>query len=131
MIKRYSLVLLLITTLLASCNSKKEENVSMVISGASSKTWHPSKATDASGDKEKLTDAEKSESWIFYSNGQVSMNMTNQSMQGRWTYDPNTKVLAITPEGSTSAQTFTVKDADENELDLMAGDGSAMKLRTE
>jgi hypothetical protein len=130
--KRILVLILLVTSFLAiSCNNNKNKDVKAIISGPSSKTWHPSKQTDASGDKVKLTDEEKKESWIFYSNGQVSMNMTSQSMQGRWTYDPHTRVLAITPDGSTMAQTFTVKDAEEDELDLTAGDGTAMRLKTE
>ncbi|RYD76334.1 MAG: hypothetical protein EOP53_14890 [Sphingobacteriales bacterium] len=114
-----------------ACNNNKNDvNVAQMISGASSKTWHPVRETNASGDKEKLDANEKRESWVFYSNGQVSMNMTSQAIQGTWNYDPNTKLMSITPSGSTMAQTFTVVDADEDDLHLKAGDGSEMKLET-
>ena len=115
-----------------ACNNDKkaEQNIAQMISGASSKTWYPVRETNAGGDKEKLDASEKRESWVFYSNGQVSMNLTSQAIQGTWSYDPATKVMSVTPAGSTMAQTFTVEDADEDDLHLKAGDGSEMKLET-
>lgn len=131
MILRFLGMLLFAFLLVTGCNNnKKEENVAQLISGASSKTWYPVRETNASGDKEKLDANEKRESWVFYSNGQVSMNLTNQVIQGNWTYDPNTKVIAVTPSGSTTAQTFTVESADEDDLHLKTGEGSEMKLET-
>lgn len=130
MIEKIMTLLVFAGLLATSCNNDKkaEQNVAQMISGATSKTWYPEKETNASGDKEKLDATEKGESWVFYSNGQVSMNLSNQAMQGTWSYDPGTKVLAITQSGSTMAQTFTVVDADEDDLHLKAGDGSEMKL---
>jgi antitoxin component YwqK of YwqJK toxin-antitoxin module len=119
-------VMLMALALTFGC-SKKADNPNEMIAGTSNKTWHPEKETNATGDKEKLSDEEKNESWVFYTNGTMAMNLTSQSVKGNWIYDASGKTLTITPENMGSQQ-FAVEDLSNDKMKLKAADGSEMKL---
>jgi antitoxin component YwqK of YwqJK toxin-antitoxin module len=125
-----TLTCLLIGLALSFGCSKKADNPNAMIAGTSNKTWHPEKETNAAGDKEKLSDDEKNEAWVFYSNGTMAMNLTSQSVKGNWIYDASGKTLTITPENMGSQQ-FIVEDLSDDKMKLKAEDGSEMKLEAE
>jgi hypothetical protein len=111
--------------------SKKADNPTEKIAGTANKTWHPVKETNASGDKEKLTETEKNETWTFYTNGTLSMNLTDQSIKGSWGYNVANKTLTITPDDGSGARQFAVENLSDDNMKLRAGDGSEMKLEAE
>jgi hypothetical protein len=112
------------------CN-KKDDNPNAKIAGTTNKTWHPVKETNAEGDKEKLTDQEEKESWVFYNNGTMSMNLATQAMKGSWSYEAAGKSLTITPDDGSGSKQFTVEDLTDDKMKLKAADGSEMKLEAE
>ena len=124
----YILSLAVLVLFMPAC--EEEKNPNEMIAGDNHKTWHPAKETDASGDKEKLSDEEKDESWVFYSNGTMSMNLASQSVKGDWRYDAAAKELVVTPEGGP-AMSFAVEELSDDKMKLKAGDGSEMKLKAE
>lgn len=122
--------MLLATFSFFACERKSDQPAAQLISGVTSKTWYPDEAKTAGGDNENLSSTEKKENWVFYSNGTMSMNLSTQAMQGRWSYDEGSKTLTITPDGSTTARSFTVTKLDEDDMKLSTSDGSVMELET-
>ncbi|MDX5346641.1 MAG: hypothetical protein LPJ89_07330 [Hymenobacteraceae bacterium] len=123
------LTALLITAI--SCNNNETENPVEVIAGSGSKTWKIDQERDASGDKQKLTKAEKKETITFYTNGTFSINTATMQEGGNWTYDEAAKRLSMQFQGETVSENFAVKELDKNEIYLEAADGSTMELKTE
>ena len=117
---------------LTSCGGDKDNagNANM-ISGGSSKTWKAAKETTASGEKDKLTAEEKDETMQFYSDGRFAMGGGGSLQTGTWTYDQAGRRLSLTFEGASESQNFTVEKLTEKEMDLVAGDGSKMKMKAE
>lgn len=122
------LACLAIAVLLTWGCSKKADNPNEMIAGTANKTWHPAKETNSEGDKEKLTEAEKNEAYVFYTNGTMSMNLTDRAIKGNWIYDPAAKTLTLTPEDGSGSKQFTVEDLSDDKMKLKAPDGSEMKL---
>ncbi|MBK9733298.1 MAG: lipocalin family protein [Chitinophagaceae bacterium] len=106
-----------------------DNNPSQMISGASQKTWHATRETDAEGDKDKITRDEQKETITFYSNGKVSMSSPMETREGTWSYDGT--MLSWQYEGASVSENFTVKELTDNTMKITAGDGSEMTLKAD
>ena len=129
----FSLVLALaFTTLTFGCGDKKNEGGdSSMISGTSSKIWKADKETNAAGDKDKLTSAEKEEQIQFFANGNFTQTSNSQSANGTWTYDASTKTLSLTYANNSVSENFTVTELTKNDMKLQAPDGSTLAMEAE
>jgi hypothetical protein len=117
-----------IAVLLLNACDNKADNPTAKIAGSNNKTWHPVKETNSEGDKEKLTDQEEKEAWVFYTNGTMAMNLTTTTVKGNWIYDGSSKTLTITPDDGSGSKQFTVEDLTDDKMKLKAADGSELKL---
>ncbi|WP_242920956.1 lipocalin family protein [Pontibacter liquoris] len=118
----------LYTLLLVSCGNKDKVGTESMISGPNSKTWTAAKETNASGDKEKLSDAEKAQNMQFYSDGRFAMGGGATLQTGTWAYDQAGKQLSLTFEGQSHSETFEVVKLTDDEMRLKAADGSEMVM---
>lgn len=125
------MLLLIIFLFSMGCDKKNKDQSENLLSGATSKTWKINKQTDASGDKDKLTQEEKSEVMQFFADGKFTINTQTQSQRGTWTQDQAAKSLTLQFEGANNTETFQVVDLSENAAKLKAADGSEMILETE
>ncbi|MFD1756409.1 lipocalin family protein [Rufibacter sediminis] len=115
-----------------SCNKKAETGGdSQMISGTTSKTWKASKETTASGDKDKLTSAEKQEQIQFFANGNFTQTSETASANGTWTYSAPNKTLSLTYANNNVSENFTVAELDDDDMKLQAPDGSTLTLKVE
>ncbi|WP_210487517.1 lipocalin-like domain-containing protein [Rufibacter aurantiacus] len=115
-----------------SCNKKEAEGGnSQMISGTTSKIWKASKETTASGDKDKLTSAEKQEQIQFFANGNFTQTSESQSANGTWTYSAPNKTLSLTYANNNVSENFTVAELDDDDMKLQAPDGSTLTLKAE
>jgi hypothetical protein len=127
MITKQSLMLVLVVLIMGACKDKSDSMTNeQKIAGTGQKTWVAKKETDASGDKDKLTKAEKKEVITFWSNGNVKMSDGNQSQSGQWSYNGGTLTLQFT--GADVTENFTVLELDDDKMKLKAGDGSEMVM---
>ena len=108
----------------ASCGSDKGkvEGVNMLY-GTSSKVWVTDKQTDAAGDKVKQTDADKDMELSFASNGTYS-----GTQSGKYVFDQAAKTITLTPEGSTTSNTFTIETLTDDKLTLVNPNSPDSKL---
>jgi hypothetical protein len=118
-----SVVALLIAV--SSCGSDKGnvEGVSKLY-GTSSKVWVTDKQTDAAGDKVKQDDAAQDMEISFASNGTYS-----GTQSGKYVFDQTAKTITLTPEGSTTSNTFNVAKLDDDKLTLMGTSGAMLVLK--
>ncbi|PTX15283.1 hypothetical protein C8N40_108175 [Pontibacter mucosus] len=125
----HGLLAVLLAILITSCGGNKEEVGSeTMIAGTSSKTWVADKERDATGDKEKLTDAEKDQTMQFYADGRFALGAGAALQTGTWTFDQSAKRLTLQFEGADMSENFEVIKLDDDELDLRASDGSVMEM---
>ena len=115
----------------ASCKEKATVGTASMISGNESKTWKAEKETTASGDKDKLTSAEKTQEMQFFANGSFSMRSPSQNASGKWTYDAMAKSLTLQFVGSDMTETFQVLNLSDDEMTLKGADGSQMIMEAE
>ncbi|WP_207435580.1 lipocalin-like domain-containing protein [Sabulibacter ruber] len=115
-----------------SCSKKSEGGGNaQMISGQNSKIWKASKETTASGDKDKLTSAEKQEQIQFFANGNFTQTSESQSANGTWTYDAANKNLSLTYQGNNVSENFQVAELTDDNMKLQAPDGSTLTLKAE
>ena len=132
MFKNYVTYLSVVLLLLAaSCKSKNEVATAATFSGNESKTWKATRETTATGDKDKITGAEKTQQIQFFANGSFSMRSSSENVSGKWTYDAMAKNLSLQFVGSTMTENFQVLNISDDEMKLQAGDGSQMTLEAQ
>ena len=132
MLKNYVTYLSVVLLLLAaSCKSKNEVATAATFSGNESKTWKATRETTATGDKDKITGAEKTQQIQFFANGSFSMRSSSENVSGKWTYDAMAKNLSLQFVGSTMTENFQVLNISDDEMKLQAGDGSQMTLEAQ
>ena len=130
---RYVASLLLLLTLFASSCSNdkgKVEGVNMLY-GTDSKVWKTAKETDTAGDKVKQTDAQKQEELRIFANGTYNMTGTSGAVSGKYTFDQAGKTITMTPDASTTSNTFAVETLTDKKLTLKSADGAALMLEAE
>ena len=117
----------------ASCKKdmKEEANAENLFSGAAGKSWKASKLTDASGDKEKMTDTEEEETIRFNSDGTFAILTDQGTQNGKWAYNPQNQNLKMTFDGADVSENFTVAKLNDSSIEIKAPDGSGMKLKEE
>ena len=126
-----SLLLLLSLFVTACGNDKgKVEGVNMLY-GTDSKVWKTAKETSAAGDKVKQTDAQKQEELRIFANGTYNMTGATGAVSGKYTFDQAGKTMTMTPDGSTTSNTFAVETLTDKKLTLKAKDGAALMLEAE
>lgn len=126
---QYALVLSLIFYMAACGNDTATP--SQIIAGDNSKSWTASKETTASGDKEKLSKAEKDQTMEFYRNGSFQIRDESMFQSGKWNYNETAKTLELIFEDRPDvAESFQVLELDKNEMKLQAADGSTMLLKS-
>ena len=116
-----------IVLFIAGACSNKEPTNEEKIAGTAEKTWKASRETDASGDKDKLTRAEKNERITFARNGNVQMGNGEQSMSGQWSLEGTNLKLHFASEDVT--ENFVVLELKDDLMKLKAGDGSEMTMK--
>ncbi|WP_245539567.1 hypothetical protein [Pontibacter roseus] len=122
---------MLLMVVMASCGGEEKAGTETMLSGGSSKTWKAEKETTATGEKDKLTDAEEDETMQFYSDGRFAMGGGGSLQTGTWAYDQAGKRLSLTFQDQANAEVFQVEKLTEKEMTLVAGDGSKMELKAE
>lgn len=110
----------------ASCGNDKGkvEEVNKLY-GTSSKAWVTDKQTDATGDKVKQTDAEQNMEISFASNGTYS-----GTQSGKYVFDQAAKTIMMTPDGSSTSNTFNIETLTDNKLTLVGASGAKLMLKT-
>ncbi|WP_276497656.1 hypothetical protein [Pontibacter litorisediminis] len=125
----HGLLALLLAITITSCGGNKEEVGSeSMISGSSSKTWVADKEMNATGDKDKLTDAEKQQTMQFYADGRFALGAGSSLQTGTWSFDQAAKRLSLQFEGAEMTENFEVLKLDDDEMDLRASDGTVMEM---
>jgi hypothetical protein len=111
--------------IVSSCGSDKGkvEGVNMLY-GTSSKVWVTDKQTDAAGDKVKQDDAAKDMELSFASNGTYS-----GTQSGKYVFDQAAKTVTMTPEGSSTSNTFNVETLTDDKLTLVGTSGAKLMLK--
>jgi hypothetical protein len=130
---RYLASLLLLVSMFAvACGSDKGkvEGVNMLY-GTDSKVWKTHKELSATGDKVKQTDAQEDEEIRIFANGTYSMTGASGAVNGKYTFDQAGKTLTMTPDGSTTSNTFTVETLTDDKLTLKSADGAALQLEAD
>ncbi len=138
----YISTLFLLVVFVASCADKKEadasenatkntnssENTNELLSGTTSKTWYITKQTDASGDKDKVTSAEKDETLNIYADGKFSIIDATQTASGKWTTE-GSHTFTLQFDGKDVTESFSILDLSKEKVVLKAADGSEMTLK--
>jgi len=101
-----------------------------MIAGTSSKIWKAEREYDAAGDKVDMTDEEADETMRFYANGNFSIQAASDMANGTWSYDAMANNLSLVFEGEDVSENFNVTKISQDEIILVAGDGSRMILKT-
>ncbi|WP_169515030.1 hypothetical protein [Hymenobacter norwichensis] len=130
---RYLASLLMLLVLFTSaCGSKegKVEGVNMLY-GKESKVWKTDKELDATGDKVKQTDAQEDERITFFANGQYNMASPQGTVNGKYTFDQAGKTIAMTPDGSSTSNSFSVVTLTDDKLTLKSAAGAELRLEKE
>jgi hypothetical protein len=111
---------------MSSCGSDKGkvEGVNMLY-GTSSKAWVTDKQTDATGDKVKQDDAAQDQEISFASNGSYS-----GSQSGKYVFDQAAKTITMTPDGSTTSNTFNIETLTDDKLTLVGTSGAKLMLKS-
>lgn len=123
---------LFIMLVMVSCGGSGEKVGSeSMISGASNKTWKANKEFDASGEKDKLTREEESETIQFYADGRFALGGGEALQTGTWSFDKSANRLSLNFENQEIAENFEVTKLTEDEMNLKAADGSEMRLKAE
>lgn len=137
--------LFLLVVITSSCGDKKEDavaegekgtkkveetkdNISDLLSGTMSKTWHIAKQIDASGDKEKVTSEEKDETLSLFKNGTFSITDAEQTSTGTWSTE-GSHTLIMHFEGKDVTESFAIMNLTKEKVILKAADGSEMVLK--
>jgi hypothetical protein len=125
-------LLLLLSVFAISCGNDagKVEGVNMLY-GTDSKVWKTAKEKDAAGDKVKQTDAQEEERLQIFANGQYTMTSPQASVSGKYTFDQAAKTITLTPNGATTANTFTVETLTDDKLTLKSAQGASLMLEKE
>ena len=129
---RYVASLLLLLSLFATAcgNDKgKVEGVNMLY-GTDSKVWKTHKETETAGDKVKQTDAQEDQELRIFANGTYSMTGATGAVNGKYTFDQAGKSISMTPDGSTTSNSFAVETLTDNKLTLKAPSGATLMLET-
>lgn len=125
-VKRLVLVwMLCLSMFMLSC---KKDSSREAFFGKGSKTWRVAKETNASGKKEKLSEAEKQDVLRFNQDGTFSANTAQGNAEGSWNYDASAKQLTLQFAGASVTETHTVENLSDDRIKLKAGDGSEMTL---
>ncbi len=114
--------------LLVSCGSNEKVGSQSLISGATNKTWSASKETNAAGDKEKISKAEKGQTLQFYADGRFAASGGSALETGTWTFDQSGQKLSLNFENQSVTENFDVIKLTDDEMHLKAADGSVMQL---
>ena len=122
--------MLLLVTAACGNDKGKVEGVNMLY-GTSSKVWKTAKETDAAGDKVKQTDAQEDETLHVFANNTYSMTGTSGAVNGKFSFDQGAKTLTLTPDGSTTSNTFNVETLTDKKLTLVATSGAKLMLEAE
>ena len=117
----FTLFILLVAT---GCKDKNTTGTAATISGNDSKTWKATRETDASGDKDKITGAEKQQEIQFFQNGSFSMRSASENASGKWTFDPMGKKLQMQFVGSDMTENFQVLSLTDDEMKLQGSSGT-------
>ena len=128
--RTYTAVLLLLLSVFAvACGGKEGtvEGVNMLY-GTDSKVWKTSKEKSATGEKVEQTDAQEDQRLQIFANGQYTMTAPNQTVSGKYSFDQAGNTITMTPDGSTSANTFTVVTLTDDKLTLKAPTGAMLML---
>ena len=125
------LMALLLTLAMVSCGGEDKAGDQSMISGGNSKTWRADKELTASGDKDKLTDEEEQETMQFYADGRFALGGGGSLQTGTWSYDKAAKRLSLQFEGQGVSENFTVEELTEDEMVLVANDGSRMEMKAD
>ncbi|NML65947.1 copper resistance protein NlpE [Hymenobacter sp. RP-2-7] len=115
----------------ASCSDKGKVEGANMLYGTNGKVWKTAKETDAAGDKVKQTDAQQQETLHIFSNNTYSMTGTGGATSGKFSFDQGAKTLTLTPDGSTSSNTFNVETLTDNKLTLVGTSGAKLMLEAE
>jgi hypothetical protein len=115
---------LLLFLVAAGCKDKNTVGTAATISGTDSKTWKATRETNASGDKDKITGAEKQQEIQFFQNGSFSMRSASENASGKWTYDPMGKSLQMQFVGSDMTENFQVLSLTDDEMKLQGSNGT-------
>ncbi|WP_347157238.1 lipocalin family protein [Pontibacter chitinilyticus] len=126
-----ALCAMLLAVVLVSCGGKDEVGSQSLISGADNKTWKTDRQEDATGDKQKLSDAEKQQNIQFYADGRFAMGGGSSLQTGTWSFDEAAKRLSLQFENENVTQNFDVQKLTDDEMRLKAADGSLMTLESE
>lgn len=105
-----------------------EDNLKELLAGTTSKTWHIARQVDASGDKVKVTSAEKDETLSIFNNGSFSITDAEQTSTGTWSTE-GSHTLIMHFEGKDVTENFAIMDISKEKIVLKAGDGSQMILK--
>jgi len=129
---RYVASLLLLLSLFATAcgNDKgKVEGVNMLY-GTDSKVWKTAKETSTTGDKVKQTDAQEDQELRIFANGTYVMTGGTGAVNGKYTFDQAGKSITMTPDGSTTSNSFAVETLTDDKLTLKAPSGATLMLKT-
>jgi hypothetical protein len=131
-LRYFASLLLLVSMFAVACGSDKGkvEGVNMLY-GTDSKVWKTHKELSATGDKVKQTDAQEDETLRIFANGTYSMTGASGAVNGKYTFDQAGKTLTMTPDGSTTSNTFTVETLTDDKLTLKSADGAALQLEAD
>jgi hypothetical protein len=122
---------LIFAVAISACGGDEKVGSENMISGSSSKTWKADKELSASGDKDKLTKAEKRETMQFYSDGRFALGGGSMLQTGTWSFDQSAKRLTLQFENQGVTENFEVLKLTDDHMELKAADGSIMELETE
>lgn len=125
-----TLLAMLFAVVLASCGGEEKVGSESMISGTSSKTWKADKELTASGDKDKLTDAEQEETMQFYADGRFAMGGGGALETGTWSFDQSAKRLTLQFEDQNMTENFEVTKLTDKEMTLKDAQGGTMELKT-
>ena len=131
--RAYTAVLLLLLSVFAISCGGKEGTVEGVnkLYGTDSKVWKTAKEKDASGNKVAQSDAQEEERLQIFANGQYTMTSPQASVSGKYTFDQAGNTITLTPNGSTTANTFTVETLTDDKLTLKSAQGASLMLEKE
>lgn len=125
---RNQMYIWVVVLLAFACNNKSDSLTNEEkIAGKEEKTWEATRETNAEGDKDKLTRAEKKQTITFWRNGNVKMGDGEQMMSGQWTLQGDNLALQFT--GSDVSENFTLLELDKDEMKLKAADGSELIMK--
>ena len=139
-------ILFLFIIFAAACGDKKEgagnaeaekgtkkaedvkDNIAELLAGTTSKKWHIVRQTDASGDKVKVTTAEKDETLSLFNDGRFSITDAEQTSTGTWATE-GSHTLIMHFDGKDVTESFAIIDLNKEKIELKAADGSEMILK--